>query len=53
MTSRTFKCALCQEEFESAWTEEEALAELKKTFDIPKEECDVVCDECYKKLGYA
>lgn len=47
----TYTCAVCKESFISGWSEEEAMAELKANFgDIPKEACDVVCDDCYKKM---
>lgn len=48
-----FKCAMCQQTFDKAWTDEEAEDELKETFgSIPVDQCDVVCDDCYKKLGF-
>ena len=50
MTGREFICARCGETYESGWTEEEALQELKETFNTPVEECAKVCDDCYKEL---
>ncbi len=47
----TYTCAVCAGTFSYGWSEEEALAELKENFgDIPKEDCDIVCDDCYKKM---
>lgn len=47
--SGTYFCAACGGEFESQWSEEEALAEKKANgFDIY--ECDVVCGDCYHKI---
>lgn len=52
--AREFKCALCKGEFESAWTEQEAEQELSEKFPgIEKEDCDPVCDECYKLIESA
>ena len=49
--TRTFTCAICNGEFEKGWSEEEAEAELSKNFPgFNKEECDQVCDDCYKKF---
>ncbi len=44
-------CAICRIRFASAWTDEEAKEELNKKFgETSLEDCEVVCDECYKKL---
>lgn len=46
-----YKCAECGGVFEAEWSDEEAQAELKETFgDVPLSACDVVCDDCYKKI---
>lgn len=50
--AKTYKCDACGGVFEYAWTEEEAEAELAETFDVPKEECGIVCDDCYKRMGF-
>lgn len=48
-----FNCVMCKQTFNKAWSDEEAEAEVKEVFGpIPLEECDVVCDDCYKKLGF-
>lgn len=44
-----YKCARCGETFETEWTDEEAKVEAKNNgFNI--EDCDVVCDDCYKEI---
>lgn len=48
----TYKCALCEKELEQGWSDEEAEIELASTFGVPKEECDLVCDACYKRMGF-
>lgn len=50
MKDNEFQCAVCGGIFEKAWSEEEAEAELKNDFPgFVKEECDTVCDDCYKE----
>lgn len=47
-----YTCAVCKGEFESNWTEEEANAEKERDFGaVPLDQCDVVCDECYKQIS--
>lgn len=48
MTSdNTFKCARCKGTFEKAWTDEEALAEMKELFgELSEAERVVICDDC-------
>ena len=51
--SREFTCASCGETFTQNWSEEEAEAELAITFPgYDKHECAIVCDECYKEMGF-
>lgn len=54
-----YKCAQCGEEFEGAWSDEEAKAEATRNFpgvDFQnKNEADplmpvIVCDDCYKEI---
>jgi hypothetical protein len=46
------KCARCGEEFEPAWDEGEALAEMRATFgDLAVDNRVLVCDDCYVALG--
>jgi len=48
-SSIIFMCARCGEEFESDWSEEEALEEKNRLFGaVPIEQCSVVCDDCFK-----
>ena len=51
MKKNEYKCAVCDKTYSKGWSEEEALAELKDKFDTPVEECAIVCDGCYKKMG--
>jgi len=48
----TFVCAMCGGEFEKEWSDDDAEAELKENFgsNTQKEDCVIVCDECYKKV---
>jgi DNA-directed RNA polymerase subunit RPC12/RpoP len=51
MKENEYKCAGCGEVFEKGWSDEEAENELKDNFgDISKNECSLVCDDCYKKI---
>jgi len=47
---REFRCAWCKGVFVSKASEEEAVAELEQNFKgFAPEDCDVVCDVCYRK----
>lgn len=48
-----FTCAICARTFTKGQSDEEALAELKANFDVPVEDCDLVCDDCFKEMGLA
>lgn len=51
MKKNEYKCAICGGVFEKGWDDEEALAELNDNFpNVEIEDCDVVCDDCYKKM---
>ncbi len=51
MVNNTFTCAVCHCVFDNKGTEEDGDKELSEFFpDTPKEECDVVCDDCWEKL---
>jgi DNA-directed RNA polymerase subunit RPC12/RpoP len=44
-----YTCALCGKEFESAWSEEEALAEKERMWgEVSCEQCVILCDSCYQ-----
>jgi len=51
---KEFTCNICGNVFESDpdWTEEERIEEMKQSFGYgtKKENCGVVCDDCYKKF---
>lgn len=52
--SEKYTCTMCQQEFLKGWSDEEAKAELGENFPgFEPDECDVVCDDCYKSLGLA
>jgi len=51
MKPNEFECFLCKGIFEKDWSDEEALKELKSVFDKPVEECELVCDDCYRMIG--
>ena len=49
-----FTCALCGGTFGNAWSDAEAAAELAESFPgFDTDECDVVCDDCYRRLTLA
>lgn len=48
-----YTCAVCGETYDKGWSEEEAEEELAKNFDgVAKENCAIVCDHCFKRLGF-
>ena len=47
-----YQCAVCHEVFYKGWTDEEATTELAETFAVPVDECDLVCDDCFKEMGF-
>ena len=51
MEGNEFKCEICEEVFNTGWTNEEAEAEMWENFgpDICIEDCAVICDDCYKE----
>jgi len=51
MPKEQYTCAMCEQTFSKGWSDEEAKSELDETFSISVEECVIVCDDCYKKLG--
>lgn len=47
-----FRCAVCRGIFEKGWSDDEAAAELTTTFPgIGQDECALVCDDCFEKMG--
>ncbi len=52
--SDTFKCAMCGLTFRKARPDQEALEETRRNFgDVPPEDLEVVCDDCYKEIDPA
>lgn len=46
-----YTCALCMKDFEGARSDEEAMAEKAALWgDIPVEECEVVCEDCFNLI---
>ena len=44
-----FTCARCKRTFPKAWSDDEAKAEARELFgyDVPKDQVEELCDECY------
>ncbi len=52
MSDDEYICAVCRRTFQKGRADEEAIAESLATFGIPIRECKIVCDDCYKEMGY-
>jgi len=54
LKANEYRCELCRGVFGKGWTVAEAEKELKENFDgqFVAEECELVCDDCYKKIGF-
>jgi hypothetical protein len=50
MMNDQYKCAMCDGVFIKGWSDEEAAAELKATFNVSPNECDLVCNDCYERI---
>lgn len=52
MKKNEYKCSVCGEIFIKGLTDGEAEKQLEKEFgkDVITEDCDLVCDDCYKKM---
>ena len=50
-----YRCAQCGGIFDKGWTDEEARAEQEDNgwLEIPDDFMAVVCDDCYKEMGFA
>lgn len=47
-----YQCAMCRCVFEYGWSDEEATTELANNFPgFEKDDCDVICDDCYQGMG--
>lgn len=52
MDDNKFKCCMCEGVFDKAWSDAEAIAEKEERFGaVAIEDCNVVCDDCFKRLG--
>lgn len=50
-TDNTYTCARCRKTYERVRSDEEAIAEKNALFpDWPLDECDLICDNCFRKL---
>ncbi len=49
MKENEYKCEICKNIYEKGVSDAEAEKELKENFDLPKEACGIVCDDCYNK----
>lgn len=48
-----YRCEMCEGVFNKGWSDEEAAAELGEKFPgHAQEDCAVVCDDCFKKMGF-
>lgn len=46
-----YTCAVCHETFEYGWTDDEATAEKEQLWgNVPIEECEIVCDDCFQRI---
>lgn len=46
-----FTCAACGETFDKELSDEEAEAQLEDEFPgFTPDDCDIVCDDCFKKI---
>jgi hypothetical protein len=54
MTNKSeYTCAACGRTFTKGWSDEEAAKEREETFPgFDESECDLVCDTCYKAMGF-
>lgn len=52
MEPNEYQCASCGGVFEYGWTDDKAVMELANNFPgIEKDDCAVICDDCYQKTG--
>ena len=52
MKKDSYVCAICKQEFEKGWTDEEAIEEKNILFGQDKllEDCGIICDDCFKRF---
>lgn len=48
--SEYFTCEACENTYEKAWSDKEAILESKEIFgERPAQEMSIICDDCFKK----
>jgi hypothetical protein len=53
IVKKQYTCAICNGTFNMGWSDDEAIAELKEEFPgVDIEDCSIVCDNCYKRMGF-
>ena len=57
MKEGKFKCDLCKGVFDfedpEVWSDKDAINEKEEIFGgIPLDECGIVCDDCWKEMGF-
>ena len=53
LANNEYRCAVCGGVYLKGWSDSEAEDELSDVFPgISKDECDLVCDDCYKAMGF-
>ncbi len=54
MNDNEYRCVKCGGVFEKGWSDEEAEKELSDGIhgDIPVSDCAIVCDDCWKEMGF-
>lgn len=50
---QVYRCAACHEQFEAAWSDEEALAETQQLFGDAPMPTSIVCDDCFEAMKRA
>jgi len=54
MKDKTYECKNCGKDFESDWSDEEAIKESEDLFGVKNanenHDIVIVCDDCFKKL---
>ena len=49
-----YRCAVCKEVFEKiideTWDDNKAAEEMKQVFNKEVDDCDLVCEDCYKEI---
>lgn len=52
-TNNTYVCAVCQQTFEKALTDDAAEEQLAYEFPgFDTDDCELVCDDCFNDMGF-